>query len=146
MLYNHGIVYLANTASLPCLGSICMVISYDSKMMIETLVLWLLRFKSLCSTVGAKSPDLFLLLIVSTPGTSFMLRGTSFMLRGTKCPDMITFPPPFEEWIESTLSKYIAEKRAGLASQKESGVLIPKQRGLQAGAPGNICPLPCFRP
>ena len=78
--YIHGIVYLSNTVSLPCLGSICMAISYDSKMMIATLASWSLRFKSLCSTVGAKSPDLFLLLIVSLPGTSFLLGEQSALI------------------------------------------------------------------
>lgn len=115
-----------------------MVVSYDSKMMIATLALWLLRFKSLCSTVGAKSPDLFLLLVVSTPGTSFMLRGT-------KCPDTIIFPPPLEEWIESTLSKYIAKKRAGLASQKESGMLIPKQKGTAGWGTRERLPIALFQ-
>lgn len=110
--YIHGIVYLSNTASLPYLGSICMFISYDSKMTIAILALWSLRFKSLCSIVGAKSHDLFLLLIASIPGTSFMLRRI-------KCSDMVTFPPSLEERIESTLSKYTANKRAGLAPQKK---------------------------
>ena len=112
--YIHGIVYLSNTASLPYLGSICMVISSDSKMMITTLALWSLRFKSLCSTVGAKSHDLSLLLMAYIPGASFMLRRI-------KCPDTVTFPPSLEERIESTLSKYTANKRAGLASQKKVG-------------------------